>query len=168
MSKYKPKLARYNTQCCEQVMPVSVVPICAISRSPPVPIIELAPCPPPPEPLPYPSCPEPEYPPCPAPKPYPIFPTRPPTEHPSTILPLQILKYCEEKTYPPGTILLQTTETVPDGFLVCDGSELLIADYEVLFYTIGTYYGAGSSPETFNIPRITNDCDLSEVFLIKT
>jgi hypothetical protein len=168
MSKYKPKLPRYNSECCEQVMPVSVVPICAISCCIPVPIVQLAPCPPPPEPLPYPSCPEPEYPPCPEPKPYPIFPTRPPSDKPPIIVPLQILKYCEDKTYQPGTIMLQTTESLPDGFLVCDGSERAIADYEQLFYAIGTYYGAGSSPETFNLPRITNDCDLSEIFIIKT
>ena len=41
MSKYRTKLPRMNNGCCEQVMPVPVIPICAISCSIPVPIVRV-------------------------------------------------------------------------------------------------------------------------------
>lgn len=40
MSKFSSKLARYNTICCEQVMPVPVIPVCAVSCCLPRPICE--------------------------------------------------------------------------------------------------------------------------------
>lgn len=41
MSKFSSRLSRYNTICCEQVMPVPVIPICAVSCCLPRPICEL-------------------------------------------------------------------------------------------------------------------------------
>ena len=38
---FRSKLARYNTVCCEQVMPVPVIPVCAIGKYRPVPICPL-------------------------------------------------------------------------------------------------------------------------------
>jgi hypothetical protein len=171
MSKYKTKLARIGANCCEQVMPVAVIPICSIACGAPVPIVSIAPCPPPPEPLPYPTCPEPaQYPTPPPPKQYPVFPTRTPesTGPCPTVVPLQILEYCEDKTYPAGTIVHNTLDQIPEGFLECNGATLSQYDYPQLFYVIGTYYGSGGSPTTFALPNIKNDCDTSAVFMIKT
>jgi len=57
---FRSKLARQN-QCCGQVMPAPVIPICAISCTPPTPIckIETPIVPPYPPCVPFPPCPEP-------------------------------------------------------------------------------------------------------------
>lgn len=46
---------------------------------------------------------------------------------------------------PSGSLLLWPTETVPDGFLECDGSSLLRETYNDLFSAIGTTYGYADS-----------------------
>ncbi len=40
------------------------------------------------------------------------------------------------------------------GWLVCDGGEYSIADYEDLYCKIGTYFGTGSRPENFKVPDL--------------
>ena len=42
---------------------------------------------------------------------------------------------------PIGTILSYASATPPNGFLVCDGSEVLKTDYAELFEIIGDTYG---------------------------
>lgn len=51
-----------------------------------------------------------------------------------------------------GAILPFAGEQVPAGWLICDGRELLIQDYEDLYQTLGTTYGVGES--TFKIPDL--------------
>ena len=64
---------------------------------------------------------------------------------------------------PLGTVLPIATESVPEGWALCDGRELSIEDYEDLYNLIGTTYGAGDSAfwaqvyypaTTFNIPDL--------------
>lgn len=43
---FRPKLARYTSHCCEQVMPVPVIPVCTATRRIPQPLYELPPLPP--------------------------------------------------------------------------------------------------------------------------
>ena len=62
---------------------------------------------------------------------------------------LQILPYPLAYLPPPGTILHNTTNLLPDGFLVCDGALLDRNDYSVLFQMIGTFYGSGDGVTTF-------------------
>lgn len=53
----------------------------------------------------------------------------------------------------PGAIMPVAQGTaVPDGFLLCDGSELSRTLYPELFAVIGTTYGEGDGETTFNIP----------------
>lgn len=57
-------------------------------------------------------------------------------------------------TLPVGSILPfggPSTE-VPDGFLLCDGSEINRNDFADLFAVIGTYWGSGNGSTTFRIP----------------
>lgn len=42
--------------------------------------------------------------------------------------------------------------TAPDGFLICDNSEISRTTYEDLFNIIGTTYGVGDGSTTFNLP----------------
>lgn len=44
---------------------------------------------------------------------------------------------------------------LPEGWLWCDGSALLRADYTELFARIGTKFGQGDGSTTFNIPDFT-------------
>lgn len=42
----------------------------------------------------------------------------------------------------------------PDGWLLCDGSEVSRAEYGLLFDAIGTAYGEGDGSTTFNLPSM--------------
>ena len=54
-----------------------------------------------------------------------------------------------------GFIYPLATNSVPDGFLLCDGSAYLRKDYPELFAAIGTVYGAGDGSTTFNVPNLS-------------
>lgn len=53
----------------------------------------------------------------------------------------------------PGTIIIWPGTIVPDGYLLCDGSEISRITYSALFEVIGTTYGPGDSSGTFNLPN---------------
>jgi microcystin-dependent protein len=53
----------------------------------------------------------------------------------------------------PGEIISYASETVPDGFLECNGSSLLRTDYAKLFTAIGTVWGTADATH-FNIPDL--------------
>lgn len=44
----------------------------------------------------------------------------------------------------------------PDGFLLCDGSEISRTTYMDLFLVIGTKFGSGDGSTTFNLPNLTD------------
>ena len=54
-----------------------------------------------------------------------------------------------------GLIYMYGGSTAPNGFLICDGSEISRTTYSSLFAAIGTIYGAGDNSTTFNIPNIS-------------
>lgn len=144
MSKFSSRLARYNTIDCQQVMPVPVIPICAISCCIPQPICEVIP---PPPCMPY--------------EPPPPVPCNPPQAQidaaptQTTIAPLKIGTYSPYAPIPKaGTILVNTTNSLPDGYLLCDGAEVSRETYSALFAVIGTYYGDGDGVTTFNVPNL--------------
>ena len=43
--------------------------------------------------------------------------------------------------------------TIPEGWLLCDGSAVSRTDYAKLFSAIGTTWGAGDGSTTFNLPN---------------
>lgn len=47
--------------------------------------------------------------------------------------------------------------TVPAGWLACDGSAVSRAAYPALFAAIGTTYGAGDGATTFNVPDMRGE-----------
>lgn len=51
-----------------------------------------------------------------------------------------------------GTILPWAAETIPSGFLLCDGAVLVRDDHPQLFAVLGTTYGVGDGATTFGIP----------------
>ena len=107
-------------------MPVPVFPICAISRVLPKAICELNP---------------------------PMFPM--PADDTPKIVEMKLLSYPPTETPPPGSILSNTTGTIPEGYLLCNGSEVSRTTYQDLFVVIGTYYGEGDYLTTFNLPNLS-------------
>ena len=65
------------------------------------------------------------------------------------------LLQCSDSFIPTGTIIGYQSEAVPTGFLICDGSELKIEEFEDLYKVIGTTYGQTDST-TFCIPNLQN------------
>ena len=57
---------------------------------------------------------------------------------------------------PTGVILPYGGVTAPNGFLMCNGSEVSRTTYANLFAVIGTRYGAGNGWTTFNLPKLND------------
>jgi len=124
---FRSKLARFHTIQYEQVMPIPVA----------IPFSSVAPVP---------IC----------PLPLPFHPQQELVISPS-VVPMEILSYPTANVPPHGTILANTTDIVPLGYLACDGSLLSRSIYGDLFRAIGTYYGDGDGNTTFHLPNLYND-----------
>lgn len=57
---------------------------------------------------------------------------------------------------PIGTIIPFAGNSIPQGYLLCDGSAISRTNYASLFAVIGTIYGAGDGSTTFNLPDLSN------------
>lgn len=55
---------------------------------------------------------------------------------------------------PPGTIQSYGGGTVPQGWLLCDGSTASRSIYSALFAAIGTAHGQGDNSTTFHLPDL--------------
>ncbi len=55
----------------------------------------------------------------------------------------------------PGVIEAYSGKTIPDGYLLCDGSAVSRTTYADLFEIIGTTYGEGDGSTTFNLPDLS-------------
>jgi microcystin-dependent protein len=54
-----------------------------------------------------------------------------------------------------GNIIAFSGNTIPEGYLECDGSAVSRDEYPDLFSVIGTSYGAGDGSTTFNLPNLS-------------
>lgn len=63
-------------------------------------------------------------------------------------------KQTETRNADVGFIKPFAGNTVPDGYLYCDGSAVSRTTYSELFAAIGTIYGAGDGSTTFNVPDL--------------
>lgn len=59
-----------------------------------------------------------------------------------------------ESGAPVGAVMPYAGSTPPDGWLLCDGSEISRTNYARLFSVIGTTYGAGDGNSSFNLPDL--------------
>ena len=59
---------------------------------------------------------------------------------------------------PVGTILMWagSSSTIPNDYLLCDGSAISRSTYSALFSAIGTTNGVGDGSSTFNIPNLVD------------
>lgn len=55
-----------------------------------------------------------------------------------------------------GSVQAFAGNTLPTGWLLCDGSAVSRTDYADLYAVIGTTYGAGDGTDTFNLPNLTD------------
>ena len=62
--------------------------------------------------------------------------------------------YMLKSSLPPGFVVFCGFETVPEGYLICDGSAISRTTYSELFTAIGTLFGSGDGSTTFNIPDL--------------
>lgn len=62
--------------------------------------------------------------------------------------------YLLKNGLPTGFVVFCGFETVPDGYLICDGSAISRTTYSELFTAIGTLFGSGDGSTTFNIPDL--------------
>lgn len=58
---------------------------------------------------------------------------------------------------PLGTVISSASQTVPTGYLLCDGAALDRTVFADLFLAIGTFWGAGDGVNTFNIPDLRGE-----------
>ena len=57
--------------------------------------------------------------------------------------------------FPIGSIMLYAGTLAPDGWYLCDGSEISRKSDEALFAVIGIVYGPGDKATTFNLPNLS-------------
>ena len=55
-----------------------------------------------------------------------------------------------------GTVIAFAGNSVPSGFLFCDGSAISRTTYAALYAVIGTTYGSGDGSTTFDLPNLTD------------
>lgn len=55
---------------------------------------------------------------------------------------------------PVGSITAYCVNTIPSGWLLCDGSAVSRTTYQNLFNLIGVLYGVGNGTTTFNLPDL--------------
>ena len=60
----------------------------------------------------------------------------------------------DEIGFKTGDIKIQTTPTIPTGWLLCNGAGISRSTFSNLFTKIGTTYGTGDGSTTFNIPDL--------------
>lgn len=53
-----------------------------------------------------------------------------------------------------GSVFWIASQTIPNGYLLCDGSAVSRTDYAALFAVIGTTFGAGDGSTTFVLPDL--------------
>ena len=191
----KSRLARRN-QCCELVMPVPVSAAGMHTIAPPRPFYRPYPqLYPPGYPTSHSSAypPQPHYPSQPHYPPQPHYPSMyqnqpsllqnslPQNLSQQSIIPIsrqeddkdyhrppsyQIVEYSKNANLLSGNIVINTTDSIPKGYLRCDGSDISRRMYPDLFKAIGTYYGVGDKQTTFSLPNLQDDNNTTH-YLIK-
>lgn len=64
------------------------------------------------------------------------------------------ISYLEKHATPTGTIIFSGSNIIPDGFLLCDGREVLVLGYPELFNVIGHNFGDSNSTDKFRLPDL--------------
>ena len=76
-------------------------------------------------------------------------------QQPTSNLDLTTKQYVDQlinSLFGPGSLKIWPSNSIPTGFLVCDGSAVSRTTYADLFGVVGTSFGAGDGSTTFNLP----------------
>lgn len=76
-----------------------------------------------------------------------------PEETAQAFLEATAITYGWERCVPVGTILFLATFDIPSNCLACDGREVAIADYPLLYAAIDSIFG-GNDVDVFNVPDL--------------
>ena len=76
---------------------------------------------------------------------------------PMTALKVKQAITAQVSTVPTGTILPFAGNSIPSGFLACNGAEVSRTTYAALYSAIGTRYGSGNGSSTFNLPNVESN-----------
>lgn len=76
---------------------------------------------------------------------------------PMTALKVKQAITAQVSTVPTGTILPFSGNTIPEGFLACNGAAVSRTTYSALYSAIGTTYGTGDGSSTFNVPQVEDN-----------
>ena len=68
-----------------------------------------------------------------------------------------ITEYSSDATVLPGSIVTYPLHSIPDGYYLCDGSNVSRTVDSVLFQAIGTFYGSGDGSTTFGLPNLMSE-----------
>lgn len=70
---------------------------------------------------------------------------------------------------PTGTIMINASTSIPNGWLNCNGQAVSRTSYIPLFAAIGTTYGTGDGSSTFNVPNLTGPASdaVATTYIIK-
>jgi microcystin-dependent protein len=60
----------------------------------------------------------------------------------------------DQNLIPTGCLAIFTSDTIPNGWLLCNGQAISRSIYKALFSIIGTTYGNGDGSSTFNLPDL--------------
>ena len=66
------------------------------------------------------------------------------------------LTWNSQPLLPVGVVQAFAGTTIPNGWLLCDGSAVSRTTYAKLFSVIGTTYGSGNGSTTFNLPNLVD------------
>jgi hypothetical protein len=77
-----------------------------------------------------------------------------------------IIEYSDNIIILPGNIVTHVSDQIPDGYLLCDGSDASREVDSILFSVIGTFYGDGDGSTTFCLPDIEDE-NQSHHYMIK-
>ena len=65
---------------------------------------------------------------------------------------------------PVGALVAIAHDSVPDGWLLCDGRDVSRTTYAALWQKIGTIWGAGNGSSTFNLPNLRKRMLLGKLY----
>ena len=68
-----------------------------------------------------------------------------------------ITEYSSDAHILPGSIVTYPLHSIPDGYYLCDGSNVSRTVDSVLFQAIGTFYGSGDGSTTFGLPNLMSE-----------
>jgi microcystin-dependent protein len=66
-------------------------------------------------------------------------------------------QYVDSVSTPAGSVIMMAANSLPAGYLKCNGAAVSRTTYALLFGVVGTIYGVGNGSTTFNLPDLRGE-----------